>query len=80
MGKSGYRPVPDEEIPTKSEIRFTEPKSSSRTRWPQIILFLQFGIIVALLASLHILANHPPSDIKCAKQLSPYCEMRHHEP
>lgn len=79
MGRDGYFPVLDEDIPTNSELRLPlESKTSSkngRSWWIYVMLFLQTGLIVALLVSLHILANRHPSDIACAKQLSPYCEF-----
>nr|A0A142I736.1 RecName: Full=UstYa family oxidase phomYc'; AltName: Full=Phomopsin biosynthesis cluster protein Yc'a [Diaporthe leptostromiformis]AMR44288.1 DUF3328 protein [Diaporthe leptostromiformis] len=74
MDRSGYFPVLDEDIPTKSELRLPlESKTSSRSRrWLHLVLVLQSVLIISLLASLHILGNRQPSNITCAKQLSPY--------
>ena len=77
MGRNDYFPIQDEDLPPKSELRLPlEPKAPPHNRWwANVMLVLQTGLIIALLVSLHILANRHPSNITCAKQLSPYCEF-----
>lgn len=51
-----------------------ETPTSRLSRMTYFMLMLQSIMIIALLASLHIIASRVPSDLTCAKQLSPYCE------
>lgn len=77
---SDYTAVRNEDTLTKTDADFHRsgsPSTPSRhSWWWKVLLVSQFGLIIILFASLHIVANRKPDDTVCARQLSPYCGCR----